>query len=201
MSPCIMSLRTWKTEITKACKGCWLPCIEQWNNRFRSQEMLWMLGWMRKAVKGEGRSQGRLPGGGHVWYMVWCVFVVEAYGVVVEEMMCMYMIPGVCVCGIWYMCVILGVCVWERDGMEVHGCMWYTVCVICLCGCMTCVIWYGEYMREVCCGDIWCGLCMCLLVICDVRYVHDTWYVCVIWYVVWGMCVYDILCVYMWYML
>lgn len=82
-----------------------------------------MLGWTRKAAKGEGRSQGRLPGGGHVWYMVWCVFVVGVCGVVAEETMCTCVIPGVHVCGIWYMCVILGVCVRERDGMEVHGCM------------------------------------------------------------------------------
>lgn len=95
-----------------------------------------MRGWMRKAAKGEGRSQGRLPGGGHVWYMVWCVFVVGVYGVVVEETMCTYVIPGVRVCGIWYMCAILGVCVYERERwyggtwLYVIYIVWYMMCVL-----------------------------------------------------------------------
>lgn len=45
-----------------------------------------------------------------------------------------------------------------------------------------CVIWCEKCEREVCCGDIQCGLCMCFLVICHMR--------CVIH----GMCVYYVWC-------
>lgn len=37
---------------------------------------------------------------------------------------------------------------------------------------------------------------MCLLVICDVRYVHDTWYVCMLFGMWYEVCVYMIYCVY-----
>lgn len=58
-------------------------------------------------------------------------------------------------------------CVYERE-------MVWRYMVVCDIYCVVydvCVIWYEERKREVCCGDIQCGLCMCLFVICDMRYV------------------------------
>lgn len=73
--------------------------------------------------------------------MVWCVFVVGVY--------------DVHVCGIWYMCVILGVCMREMTWRYMVVCDIYCVLYLCVVY-NVCVIWYKECERGMLLGyTVW----------------------------------------------